>query len=497
MKNVDISRDSDRPARNYRRVVKQQGRVELDADWNEQAAILLRQMRLTALDLIGPHGGPHGSCAFRVLTPADAAGPAGAGKLDAETRELLGHCDTGDFVLTRGRYYVGGLLCEVHRPFLYTAQPDRRHRPLEADERHGYLVYLVVQEQVVTPLEDPGLIEVALGGADTAARVRLAWEVRAVRVEHGEEGRPPKNSTPADLAPTWDEHVAAFDPPQRGALAVRARQQHHDEHDAAAGESRYRGVENQLYRIEIHRGGRVGGASPPTFKWSRDNATAAFAVERCVSEDGQSVVVTLEALGRDPRSTLALGDAVEFDDLAGSAHGLAGVLFSVAAVDLAGRSATLRRAGPFAAGGGAPPRIEIGPDRPMILRRWDHAPRSQRKGGPVVADGAIAIDEGRWQALEDGIEVRFEPAKGKTAHGYRAGDYWLAAARVATGDVDWPRQGGHPEPLAPHGPTRYFAPLALVDVTPTETQRLAQLTRRFGYHRLVDFGRDVFARDGD
>lgn len=29
MKNVDISRDSDRPARNYRRVVKQQGRVEI------------------------------------------------------------------------------------------------------------------------------------------------------------------------------------------------------------------------------------------------------------------------------------------------------------------------------------------------------------------------------------------------------------------------------------------------------------------------------------
>jgi hypothetical protein len=35
---------------------------------------------------------------------------------------------------------------------------------------------------------------------------------------------------------------------------------------------RYTGLENQLYRVEIHAGGPVATA---TFKWSRDSAVAA------------------------------------------------------------------------------------------------------------------------------------------------------------------------------------------------------------------------------
>ena len=33
----------------------------------------------------------------------------------------------------------------------------------------------------------------------------------------------------------------------------------------------YRGLENQLYRVEIHDPGQPGGAA--TFKWSRENAS--------------------------------------------------------------------------------------------------------------------------------------------------------------------------------------------------------------------------------
>ena len=36
----------------------------------------------------------------------------------------------------------------------------------------------------------------------------------------------------------------------------------------------YRGLENQLYRVEVHR---PGDASSATFKWSRDNASVATA----------------------------------------------------------------------------------------------------------------------------------------------------------------------------------------------------------------------------
>ena len=39
----------------------QQGRVQLDADWNEEMDILRRRIRTTTLDMLGPLGVPMGS----------------------------------------------------------------------------------------------------------------------------------------------------------------------------------------------------------------------------------------------------------------------------------------------------------------------------------------------------------------------------------------------------------------------------------------------------
>ena len=43
----DISRNTFDPAKHFSRVIMQQGRVQLDADWNEQADILLHSIRDT------------------------------------------------------------------------------------------------------------------------------------------------------------------------------------------------------------------------------------------------------------------------------------------------------------------------------------------------------------------------------------------------------------------------------------------------------------------
>ena len=56
----DFSRDTFDPTKDFSRVLMQQGRVQLDADWNEQAAILLHYLRTLAADLIGPCAGPEG-----------------------------------------------------------------------------------------------------------------------------------------------------------------------------------------------------------------------------------------------------------------------------------------------------------------------------------------------------------------------------------------------------------------------------------------------------
>jgi hypothetical protein len=76
----------------FTRVVMQQGRVQLDADWNEQAEILLRTLRTFVADVVGPCAGPANPTGFAVGLPA----------LTVPT----------DFAIAPGHYYVDGILCE-------------------------------------------------------------------------------------------------------------------------------------------------------------------------------------------------------------------------------------------------------------------------------------------------------------------------------------------------------------------------------------------------
>jgi hypothetical protein len=55
--NGDISRDTFRPWRQYSSVRLQQGRVQLDADWNEQVDIALSRERTITRDGAGCRAG--------------------------------------------------------------------------------------------------------------------------------------------------------------------------------------------------------------------------------------------------------------------------------------------------------------------------------------------------------------------------------------------------------------------------------------------------------
>ena len=54
----DFTRDTFDRTKHYSSVLMQQGRVQLDADWNEQARLLLHRLEMLARDLIGWGGGP-------------------------------------------------------------------------------------------------------------------------------------------------------------------------------------------------------------------------------------------------------------------------------------------------------------------------------------------------------------------------------------------------------------------------------------------------------
>src|ERR1043166_6493006 len=124
----DFTRDTFDPAKNYSRVLMQQGRVALDADWNEQTSILLRYLRLLTRDIFGPHAGPSGNIGFEIIANlTDQPLKDKLAKLlpgDCKRREELekpllpGEMRTG-----RGRYSVDGLPVENHEPILYGEQP--------------------------------------------------------------------------------------------------------------------------------------------------------------------------------------------------------------------------------------------------------------------------------------------------------------------------------------------------------------------------------------
>ena len=235
----DLSRETFDPLKHFSRVLLQQGSVQRDADWNEQAAILMHLVRRLAASVF-PEGGGRGFGVTRLNT-ANAV------------------CD--DFAIGAGDYWVDGILCELEAtPVAVTAldatqgqivvaattvdgtpiavgqyvsvSGDRRARSdevevtgritgvtsgtrtltLDADltpltkasnlRAHRvvtyltqpggvpdsqrlvagkqYQIYLDVWERPVISLEDGSIREVALDGPDTATRMQVVWQVRAL-----------------------------------------------------------------------------------------------------------------------------------------------------------------------------------------------------------------------------------------------------------------------------------------------------------------------------
>lgn len=512
----DFSRQTFDPLRRFCRVLMQQGRVQLDADWNEQVAILLHYVQTLAKDIIGSHGGTKGSF---------------------EIQNLVFSNEGNDFAISAGHYYVDGILCELegtpipiigpivfqangsilvqvatwvvdHREFkesqyveildaasqpltrckighveaknmqltlqpeaagtvspnaenlqlrritTYLTQPDYHPDPKDFTsslEPTPYLVYLDVWERHLSYLEDEGdlnIREVALGGPDTATRTKVVWQVRVIPTT----APPPSKLSEVMSLLRPQGHV----PLSQVYLRARAHQeQSQPDPCLIQPDARYRGAENQLYRVEIHTGGTVGKA---TFKWSRENASVTYPVISL-----QGTTATLANLGRDKHLSLKVGDWVEVVDDETTLRGEPGQLVQVDVIEPTDMIVTFKEAS----------RKSYSSDSDMhpLLRRWDYQGRDN--AALSTDDHAITIiesndeDTAHWFVLEDGVQIQF-PQPPKDAQ-YRTGDYWLIPARTATGDVEWPREGGtdqtnsqRRQAILPHGVEHHYAPLAIV-----------------------------------
>lgn len=442
----DFTRDTFDPTRHFSRVLMQQGRVQVDADWNEQTSILLHYLHTLGRDLLGPHAGPADALGFGIADRDSGIDLTTIEPDSARRAQIKQQLDAGDLLIGAGRYYVNGILVENESYRMYSEQPGYPFAngvTVEQLANRGWLAYLDVWERHICVSEDERIREVALGGPDTASRARVVWQVKTLP-------RP-------DGAETFDcaslDDLLARQLPYMRARATQAKPP--TELCVIAPEARYRGAENQLYRVEVHRGGAATDNAQTTasFKWSRENGSVVFPIRHL-----SDTIATLEHLGPDVCLGLKAGDWVEAVDDELALAELPGPMAQVMKVDRDRRQVTLQWAGPL-----VPGYTEAsGAALHAMLRRWDHQ-------GDVGVDGALPIKErgydaagldSGWIELEDGVQVWF----GKDNASYRSGDYWLIPARVATGDIEWPRRTGPDgktamEARTPHGPHHAYAPL--------------------------------------
>jgi hypothetical protein len=466
----DFTRDTFHPDKHFVRVLLQQGRVQLDADWNEENSIILHYLQTLTKDLIGTHGGPSKNCGFEIV-PLWSKEPSSL-----------------DFAICCGHYYVDGILCEAETPTTtivrverstkkpetrrnakhvwtksdekveklkkdkieyrqvttYNEQPDY---PLPESEKlrnttFPCLVYLDVWERHITYIEDDSIREVALGGPDTTTRSKTIWQVKT-RTLKDNFARPAECYNTEMQALLYNN----LQTNNRGRLKARvAQQQYANAPESCVAEARasYLGTENQLYRVEIHRGNEQEG---PTFKWSRENGSVAFPISRI-----EGSMVTLSTLGRDSRLSLEVGDFVEIEDDDYVLQNRAGRLLEIVEINRTNIKVLLDEK----------PSSTVGTDtrKHPLLRRWDHRKGDPKAGGLTLSDGAAIVRETEWLKLENGIEILFE-GEDQT---YCTGDYWLIPARAVTQDIEWPRTSGSPDALSPHGVPHHYAPLAIISI---------------------------------
>jgi hypothetical protein len=424
----DFTRSTFKKKKHFHDVRMQQGRVQLDADWNEQLDITAHRVETETKDVVGLCGTPMHHGGFRIvvdpknLTDEEKALPENQ---DSASLSVLPY----NFYISGGRCYVDGILCENEYIVPFTNQPDLPLSKISKIEfsKGIYLAYLDVWLRHITALEDDHIREKALGGPDTATRSKTIWQVKFLRV-----GNVGAAVNCLSELPVWNALVA----PVTGMLAAFAEEaEDEDKPCILSPEGGYRRLENQLYRVEIHKGGELANM---TFKWSRDNGSI---VTKWEEQDVDKL--TVSSTGRDEVLNFAKGQWVELTDDTRELLGKPGILVQLEEVE--GRVLTIDSTNAIYPDGLTSVDITDFTNNPKV-RRWDSL-------------GEISVDTpGPGIELEDGVMVKFSTGT------YKTGDYWLIPARTANADVEWPLDDTTGKPIfqPPLGIHHHYCRLAVL-----------------------------------
>jgi Family of unknown function (DUF6519)/Right handed beta helix region len=472
MANGDITRLLIQPRKHYVGARMQQGRVVLDSDFNEEAALVDEERRRALLDIVGPTGSPDQGFAADLemddevtVQPVSFNGGAPVNTLNYRLRP--------------GTMYVGGLRFEqeertlggkaggdpvvFQRDFLQMLGPDA---PQTAAGKHTQLTYLHAWEQSVSATEDEEIRERALGLLDTSTRVRRMARVEVREVVNA-----------ADCEDAWaearqqieSEFGATFDaaghellsPARLRVTFVAGEAQDTCSPCAANNVGRYLGANNQAIRIML--------AGANRYVWAFDNAAPLYRVEVGPAAGGLAPVRMITEPRDESRWPLT-NTVVEF-------------LPWSALLDNNEKVAT--EVGVFLrVADGFDPDVDSfqidAADLPKLgalVQKWDAAhPDIAWLPNTNDPDGRFLFMR-VWHRLDaDKDSVLLDTAAGPNNHtllrrlgllpeftgGGRAGDFWVVTVRPNTPQQVTPwnlTQGGG---VPPHGPRHLFAPLSLI-----------------------------------
>ena len=407
----DFTRFSFNARRHYNGVLKQQGRVDLDADWNEQVQIQNHLDIVRTKDIIGPCGVPAKGGGFEIVV--------GNGL---------------DFSISPGRIYVDGILCQLEpdsndpQGFVnYKKQPDYPQAPdiekISGENVRKDLIYLDVWKRHVTVIEDPLIQEKALGGPDTTTRIKTVCQVKVL--------------TGVQVQGPGCEVTGWEDKPSRGRLSTGVVSPPPSTDPCKlALVGGYTGLENRLYRVEIHQSGNPDlGIAGATFKWSRDNGSVVFPIRKITSGPVPQSTVEVNRLGRDQVLTINENDWVEVIDDSTELAGKPGAMARVLLIEEGQLTLTLNK--------------DVSNfdtlDGHCKVRKWDQA------------SDALPVTSGVPLNLEDGIQITF------SGDNFKTGDYWTFASRTASGTV------AELKNATPEGIKHHYCKLAVISWQPGQT----------------------------
>ena len=430
----DRARVSYDPSRKWRGLVAQQGRVTVEADWNEAAAIDSERDLMQALDVVGPVGTPdHGYGVTAV--PAGATPPA----------------TPGDLTIAPGTLYLGGERLDLDGAVTYSTQPewlDHSTDPLwvapavpSATGTSNELVYLLASEQEISAVEDPALADVALGGPDTMQRQRILQHFVRQTTAAGTCG-----DAWSALVSSLPDDGLTFDPASMRVESLTTLQVSFSDAPAAPGPCQpvatggYLGAENQMIRVMV----TSGGTGTPTIVWGFDDASFLYRVQTASYDSGSgNTTVTLASAPVDSYHYPVAGQAVELlrdsvqltdADCIASATGFVAPL--AASYDPASMQLVIS---------GEPPADYLSAaTQQLYLRVWQST---------AAAPAGQATELGNT-----GVAVTLALSNGTSFH---AGDFWRFALRPIQPAIVYPaRYLDAPQP--PDGPRVWACPLAVL-----------------------------------